>query len=131
MKTTEANENLTASQLISNQIAEVGGWRGEVMARLRAIILGAAPTITEQWKWGTGVWSKKANVVSIAATKDHVKLNFFKGASLDDPHGLFNSGLDAKATRSIDFYEGDAIHEAALLELIRAAVAFDQGEGKR
>jgi hypothetical protein len=92
-------EESSASQLISKQIAELGDWRGEGFARLRKIVLQAAPGLTEEWKWGTGVWSQKGNVVAIGAFKDHLKLNFFKGAALDDPHGLFNAGLDSKAAR--------------------------------
>jgi hypothetical protein len=81
--------------------------------------------MTEEWKWGTGVWSHKRNIVSIPAMKDHVKLHFFKGASIQDPRGLFNAGLDAKATRAIDFKEGDVLRESDLTELIRVAIAYD------
>jgi len=116
---------LTPSQLISNQIAELPDWRGDRLARLRSLIHEAAPDIAEEWKWGTAVWSQNGLVCSSGAFKDHVKLNFFKGASLKDPQGLFNSGLDAKATRSIDFYQGDDIDEAALKDLIRAAVVYN------
>ena len=125
MKTTSSGGNLTPSQLISNQIAGLADWRGPIMARWRSLILKAAPNITEEWKWGTGVWSHKGNIVSIAAMKDHVKLLFFKGASIQDSRGLFNAGLDAKATRAIDFKEGDILRESDLMELIRAAVAYD------
>src|SRR5262249_24277651 len=104
-------------------IAELGDWRGKVFARLRKLILDAAPNLTEEWKWGTAVWTNKGLVCSAGAFKDHVKLNFFKGASLKDPKRLFNAGLDAKATRAIDFNEGDSIDESALKELIRAGVA--------
>ena len=121
---------LTPSQLISNQIAELTDWRGERLARLRSLIHEAAPDIAEEWKWGTAVWSQNGLVCSSGAFKDHVKLNFFKGASLKDPQGLFNSGLDAKATRSIDFYQGDDIDEAALKDLIRAAVVYNLSGGK-
>ena len=79
--------------------------------------------MVEEWKWDTPVWSQHGNVVAAGAFKDHLKLNFFKGASLQDPHSLFNAGLEAKASRAIDMYEGDTIDEAALQELIRAAVA--------
>jgi hypothetical protein len=77
------------------------------------------------------VWSQKGNALAGGVFKDHVKLNFFKGASLEDPNGLFNAGLDAKATRAIDFYEGDKIDEAALKNLIRAAVAYNMAGGKK
>lgn len=114
------------SQLISDQIAELADWRGELLARLRQLIHAAAPGIREEWKWGSPVWSQKGMVCSAAAFKDHVKLNFFKGASLEDPHGLFNAGLDAKATRAIDFTEGGVLDEAALKDLVRAAVAYNR-----
>ena len=77
------------------------------MAELRKLINGADPNLNEDWKWGTPVWTHKGNVISLGAFKEHVKINFFKGASLDDPKGLFNAGLDAKATRSIDLRESD------------------------
>ena len=125
-----SKDNLTPSQLITNQIAELGGWRGDLLARLRQLIHEAAPGITEEWKWDTAVWSQKGNVVAAGAFKDHFKLNFFKGAFLDDPHGLFNAGLDAKASRAIDFSEGDEIQEAALKDLVRAAVAYNMSGGK-
>ena len=112
-----------ASQLITNQIAALGDWRGQLLARLRELILAAEPGITEEWKWGTGVWTNTGLVCAAGAFKDHVKLNFFKGASLTDPKGLFNAGLEAKATRAIDFHEGAKIDAPALKALIRAAVA--------
>jgi hypothetical protein len=95
------------------------------MERLRTVINQAEPSLAEDWKWGTPVWTSKGNVCAIGAFKVSVKLNFFKGASLPDPHGLFNGGLDAKASRSIDLVEGDPINEPALQELIRAAVAYN------
>jgi hypothetical protein len=97
---------------------------------LRKLILAAEPGLTEEWKWGTPVWSLKGNVVAVGAFKDHLKINFFKGASLADPHNLFNAGFDAKATRGIDLHEGDKINEAALKELVRAAVALNTSGGK-
>jgi hypothetical protein len=126
-----SKDNLTPSQLITDQIAELAGWRGDLLARLRQLIHEAAPGITEEWKWDTAVWSQKGNVVAAGAFKDHLKLNFFKGASLDDPHGLYNAGLDAKATRAIDFFEGDEIQEAALKDLVRDAVAYNLSGGKK
>src|SRR5262245_61167398 len=113
------------SECITNHINELGDWRGEMLARLRKLILDAAPGIVEGWKWNTPVWSGNKNVVAVGAFQDHVKLNFFQGAALKDPHGLFNAGLEAKASRAIDGHEGDAINEAALKELVRAAVALD------
>jgi len=91
------------------------------MAELRKIINEAAPDLKEDWKWDTAVWTAKGNVLALGAFKDHLKINFFKGASLDDPKGLFNAGLDAKASRSIDLRENDPIDEQALEDLIRAA----------
>jgi hypothetical protein len=126
-----SSENPTPSQLITEQIAELGDWRGDLLARLRQLIHEAAPAITEEWKWDTAVWSQKGNVVAAGAFKDHMKLNFFKGAFLDDPHGLFNAGLEAKASRAIDFSEGDEIQEAALKGLVRAAVAYNLSGGKK
>jgi len=116
--------------LITKQIAELGDWRGKLLARLRKLILDAAPDVTEEWKWGTAVWTSNGLVCAAGAFKDHVKLNFFKGASLKDPKRLFNAGLDAKATRAIDFTEGDKIDESALKALIRAAVAYNVVSGK-
>ena len=131
MKKADSDDGLTPSQLITNQIAELADWRGNLLARLRKLILAAAPGITQEWKWGTAVWSHKGNVVAIGAFKDHLKINFFKGASLQDPKGLFNAGLEAKATRAIDLHEGDKINEAALKDLIRAAVALNTVSGKK
>jgi hypothetical protein len=131
MKKADSKDGIIPSQRITNQITELADWRGQMMGRLRKLILEAAPDITEEWKWDTAVWSYKGNVVAIGAFKDHVKLNFFKGASVGDPKRLFNAGLEAKATRAIDFNEGDNINEAALKELIRAAVAQNMSGNKK
>jgi hypothetical protein len=122
---------MTPSQRITNHITELADWRGQMLAHLRKVILEAAPDLTEEWKWDTPVWSRNGNVVAAGAFQDHVKLNFFKGASLPDPHGLFNAGFEAKATRAIDIHEGDDINEPALQELIRAAVALNLAGGKK
>ena len=111
---------MEASQLIDNRIAELNDWRGKTMTRLRKLIREAVPDMVEEWKWDTPVWSRNGNVVAAGAFQDHVKLNFFHGAMLEDHH-LFNAGLDAKATRAIDIHEGDKIDEAALKALVRAA----------
>ena len=124
-------DDLTPSQLISKQIAGLADWRGQLLARIRKLVHEAAPEITEEWKWDTAVWSQNGNVVAAGAFKDHIKLNFFKGASLDDPQGLFNAGLEAKATRAIDFNEGDELDESALKELIRSAVVFNLSGSKK
>jgi hypothetical protein len=121
---------MNPSQLITNYIAELADWRGQMLARLRALILETDPEIAEEWKWDTPVWSHKGNVVAAGAFKDHLKLNFFRGAALDDPHGLFNAGLEAKASRAIDFHEGDHVDESALKQLIRAAVEHNLAGGK-
>jgi hypothetical protein len=123
MKNADSNDTTTPSQRITNHITELADWRGKMLARLRKLILEADPAMVEEWKWDTPVWSHQGNVVAAGAFKDHIKLNFFKGASLQDPHSLFNAGLEAKATRAIDIHEGDTINEVALQELIRAAVA--------
>jgi len=111
----------TPSEQIDKQIADLSDWRGTTMAHLRKLINEADPNLKEDWKWDTPVWTAKGNVLALGAFKDHLKINFFKGASLDDPQGLFNAGLEAKASRSIDLYEGDSLDEQALKELIRAA----------
>ncbi len=131
MKKSDSTTSLTPSQLITNYIAELGDWRGKLLARLRQIILKVDPDMTEEWKWGTPVWSHNGDVVAVGAFKDHLKINFFKGATLPDPHSLLNAGLEAKATRAIDFHEGDKIDEPALKELIRAAVAYNLSGGKK
>jgi hypothetical protein len=131
MNTTESNHNTTPSQRITDYIARLADWRGPLLARLRALILEAAPEITEEWKWDTPVFAFKGNVVAAGAFKDHVKLNFFKGAALDDPRGLFNAGLDAKATRAIDLHQGDAVDDPAIQDLVRAAVGLNAAGGKK
>jgi hypothetical protein len=131
MQKADSTDGKTASERITDQIAELGDWRGDMLAQFRQLILAAAPALTEDWKWGTAVWTYKGMVCSIAPFKDHVKLHFFKGASFMDPNGLFNGGLDAKATRSIDFSKGDNIDMAALKDLIRAAVAYNESTGKK
>ena len=123
--------NLTASQLITNQIADLPDWRGKMLARLRKLINAAHPDLVEEWKWGTAVWTHNGLVVALGAFKDHVKVNFFKGASLEDPKGLFNAGLDSKAMRSIDLHDGDKINEAGLKGLIRSAIKLNAAGGKK
>ena len=120
----------SASQNITKFIADANDWRGEVLARLRQVIGDASPDLVEDWKWGGPVWVYKGNVVALGAFKDHVKVNFFKGAALDDPSGLINAGLEAKTTRSIDIHQGEKIDEAALQDLVRSAVKL-QTAGKK
>jgi hypothetical protein len=122
---------LTPSQEIDKFINDLTDWRGKWIKQFRDLILKTAPEVAEDWKWGVPVWTCKGNVVASGVFKDHVKLNFFKGASLPDPKKLFNAGLEAKATRAIDIAEGDKVNEAALKELIRTAVAFNVSGGKK
>ena len=127
----ESKDTTPASERITSMIAEFTDWRGSTLTRLRKLIRQAEPAMVEEWKWDTPVWSHNGNVVAAGAFKDHVKLNFFKGAALHDPHGLFNAGLEAKASRAIDFHEGDTIDEPALQELVRAAVAQNGSKPKK
>ena len=122
---------LTSSQEIDKFINDLTDWRGKWIKQFRALILKTAPEVAEDWKWGVPVWTCKGNVVASGVFKDHVKLNFFKGASLPDPKKLFNAGLEAKATRAIDIGEGDKLDESALKELIRAAVDFNKAGSKK
>jgi hypothetical protein len=122
--------NPTPSQRISKQIEDHPDWRGKMLAQLRELIHEAYPDMVEEWKWETAVWAYRGNVIGGGIFKDHVKLNFFKGASLEDPEGLFNAGLDAKKTRAIDFHEGDEINAAALKQLVQAAAALNKPGGK-
>ena len=105
---------MNASELIDKQIADLAGWRGDCCTRLRNLIHQADPDIVEEWKWNTAVWSHKGLVCAVGPFKDHVKLNFFRGAALPDPQGLFNAGLDAKATRAIDFYARPDVNRTPL-----------------
>jgi hypothetical protein len=131
MKKADSRVGLDPSQLITNQIAKLGDWRGKILSRLRKVILEADPHLTEEWKWNTTVWTRNGLVCSAGAFKDHVKINFFHGASLKDPKRLFNAGLDAKKTRAIDFGEDDNIDASTLRDLIRAAVAHNLSAEKK
>ncbi len=124
MTATERATGKAASRLIDKKIAEVEGWRGETLARMRALILEADPDMTEEWKWmGTPVWSHEGNVCTGEVYKKAVKLTFARGASLPDPKGLFNSSLEGNTRRAIDIHEGEKIDRAAFKALVRAAVA--------
>ena len=119
-------ESENASQRIDARIAELGDWRGKTLARVRKLIHQADPDVVEGVKWrGVPVWSHDGIVCTGETYKNHVKMTFAKGASLDDPKGLFNSSLDGNTRRAIDLHEGDEIDEAALKALIRAAVALN------
>lgn len=121
----------SASALIDKKIKEIGGWRGATLAKAREIIHGADPEIVEEWKWvkptnpGTPVWSHGGGICTGEIYKNVVKLTFFKGAALKDPSGLFNSSLGGNIRRAIDIHESDRVDEAALKDLIRAAVALN------
>ena len=115
----------SASQLIDAKIQELGDWRAEMLSRLRALIKQADPKVVEEWKWDIPVWSHDGLICTGETYKNVVKMTFAKGASLDDPSGLFNSSLEGKVRRAIDFHEGDKVNENALKTLIRAAVALN------
>jgi hypothetical protein len=116
----------SASAFIDAKINELGDWRGKTLAKVRAIIHKAEPEIVEEWKWmGTPVWSHGGIVCTGETYKNVVKMTFAKGAALEDPSGLFNSSLDGNVRRAIDIHEGDKVDEAALKDLIRAAVALN------
>ncbi|HXO39808.1 MAG TPA: DUF1801 domain-containing protein [Thermoanaerobaculia bacterium] len=121
-----------ASALIDEKIKELADWRGKTLAKVRAVIHEADPEILEEWKWmGTPVWSHGGIVCTGETYKNVVKMTFAKGAALKDPGGLFNSSLDGNVRRAIDLHEGDKLDEAALKDLIRAAVALNlQGKSK-
>lgn len=121
---------VNASDQITRHIKETGGWRGAMLARIRKAVQSADRNLVEEWKWNTPVWSHNGNVVSVGAFADHVKINFFKGASLADPKRLFNAGLEAKATRAIDISEGESLDEAGLKSLVKAAIALNGEKSK-
>ena len=122
----EGQEGDTPSQLIDARIRELDDWRGETLARVRALIREADPDVIEEWKWrGVPVWSHAGILCTGETYKSIVKLTFAKGASLEDPSGLFNSSLDGNTRRAIDIHEGEPIDAAALKALIRAAVALN------
>jgi len=132
MTKTPAENGESPSQLIDAKIRELGDWRGETLARLRGLIKQADPDVVEEWKWkkatnpGVPVWSHQGGICTGETYKSVVKLTFFKGASLDDPAGLFNSSLDGKVRRAIDIKEDDEIDETAFVTLIRAAVSLNE-----
>ena len=116
------------SEQIDARIRELGDWRGELLACLRSLVIKTDPDIVEEWKWrGVPVWSHNGMVCTGETYKSVVKMTFARGASLDDPGGLFNSSLDGNTRRAIDFHEGDDVDENALAALIRAAVALNIG----
>jgi hypothetical protein len=126
-KTTTATNAEPASRLIDARIQELGGWRGETLARMRTLIHQADPEVVEEWKWSVPVWSHEGLICTGEAYKSVVKLTFAKGAKLKDPKRLFNASLEGNVRRAIDLREGEPIDEAAFQALIREAVALNEG----
>jgi hypothetical protein len=121
----------TPTELIDGRIAELGDWRGEMLAKVRAIIKKTDPEVIEEWKWrGVPTWYRDGMICTGETYKNAVKMTFAKGASIDDPKHLFNSSLDGNVRRAIDFHEGDKVDEAALTALIRAAIALNRAKGR-
>jgi hypothetical protein len=130
-KSGTAKSGAAASKLIDGRIESLGDWRGRTLAKIRALIKGAAPDVVEEWKWrGVPVWSDTGIICTGETYKDTVKMTFAKGASLDDPSKLFNSSLDGNTRRAIDIHEGEKIDEKALKALVRAAVALNKAKAK-
>jgi len=128
----------SSSHLIDAKIKELGDWRGEILARLRSIIRGADPEVIEQMKWqkpsnpaGVPVWEHDGIICTGETYKDKVKMTFAKGASLDDPKGLFNSSLEGNTRRAIDFFEGDKVNATALKALVRGAIALNTSKAAK
>jgi hypothetical protein len=125
-------EDKSPAQLIDARIEELGDWRGEMLGRVRALVKEADPEVVEEWKWrGVPVWSHDGQIGTGETYKSVVKLTFAKGASLEDPAGLFNSSLDGNTRRAIDIHEGEQIDEEALKALVRAAVTLNESRAKR
>lgn len=126
-----SQDEKSPAELIDQRIAELGDWRGAMLAKLRALIKEADPEMVEEWKWrGVPTWYHDGMVCTGETYKAAVKMTFARGAALDDPAGLFNSSLDGNVRRAIDFHEGDAIDEGAVKALIRAAVALNAAPGR-
>src|SRR5216684_1843923 len=131
MKKSATTVGESPSRLIDARINELDDWRGKTLSHVRALIKQADPEVVEEWKWrGVPVWSHDGLICTGETYKSVVKLTFFKGASLKDPSGLFNSSLDGNARRAIDFHEGEAIDEDAFRALIRAAVSLNESSGR-
>ena len=127
-----AKQDKSPSQLIDVRIEELGDWRGELLARVRALIKVADPDVVEEWKWrGVPVWYHDGMLFTGETYKSSVKMTFAKGASLDDPSGLFNSSLEGNTRRAIDFHEDEELDEEALKALFRAAVALNESKARR
>ena len=130
MKTSATNQRESASTLIDARIRELDDWRGKTLAHVRALIRQADPDVVEEWKWNVPVWSHVGIICTGETYKTAVKLTFAKGASVEDPSGLFNSSLDGNVRRAIDIHEGDEIDEDAFRKLIRAAAAVNGSAGR-
>ncbi len=129
MPNNESQKTTSPSQLIDARIEELGDWRGEMLSRLRSLVKDADPEVVEEWKWrGVPVWYHDGIICTGETYKSVVKMTFFKGASLEDPSGLFNSSLEGNTRRAIDFHEGEQIDEDALKTLIRSAVALNESK---
>ena len=130
MSKSGAQKEKSHSRMIDERIRELGDWRGKMLSRLRVLIKQADPEVVEEWKWrGVPVWYHDGMICTGETYKSVVKMTFAKGASLDDPSGLFNSSLVGNTRRAIDFHEGDEIDEKALKALIRAAMALNASRG--
>ena len=136
MTTSSQEDGESPTELIDAKIEELGDWRGNTLSKLRGLIRQAVPDVVEEWKWrkatnpGVPVWSHQGGICTGETYKSVVKLTFFKGASLEDPSGLFNSSLDGKVRRAIDFHEDDEIDEKAFVNLIRAAVSLNESSSR-
>ena len=136
MTKSSAQKVESPSQLIDARIEELGDWRGKTLSRLRALIKQADPDVVEEWKWkkasnpGVPVWSHQGGICTGETYKSVVKLTFFKGASLEDPSGLFNSSLEGNTRRAIDVHEDDEIDEKAFATLIRTAVSLNESSSR-
>ena len=127
----EASAGDAPSKLIDARIKELGDWRGETLAHIRALIKQAVPDVVEEWKWrGVPVWYHAGMICTGETYKNAVKMTFAKGAALEDPSSLFNSSLEGNTRRAIDFHEGDKIDEKALKALVRAAVVLNASKAK-
>ena len=128
MKKSAASGDEAPSRLIDARIAELGDWRGEALAHVRALIAQAVPDVVEEWKWSVPVWSRDGLICTGEAYKSAVKLTFPKGAALEDPSGLFNASLEGGVRRAIDIRQGDRMDEVAFIALIRAAAALNEAK---
>ena len=125
MKGSDASQGQSASELISQRIAELGDWRGETLSRMRKLISEADPDVVEEWKWNNPIWSHDGIICTGESYKSAVKLTFAKDASLKDPASLFNSSLEGNARRAIDIHDGEKVDESAFKALVRQAVALN------